>query len=209
MGTESLSAAPLIIGLTGSIGTGKSMVASMFRELGGRTIDADQVARDVVLPDRPAYREIVAEFGEQVVRPDCALDRDAIRCAVFADAAKRRRLEEIVHPRVIEEIATAIGHFIEAGSEPIIIEAALLIETASALPLDAVVVVTCDEQVQIERIRARDGLSEEDARAIIKAQLPSSEKVKYADYVIENNRAPADARAQVVSVWNMIKSRRR
>jgi dephospho-CoA kinase len=185
-----------IWGLTGSIGAGKSAVARLLAARGIPVVDADQVAREVVSPGRPALREIAARFPG-VVGPAGGLDRKALAARVFGDPAERQALNQIVHPRIAEEVARRMLELEKAGRPVAVYEAALIVENGQHLGLDGLIVVTASEAVQLARLRLRDGLSEEEARARIAAQLPAAEKVRHATVVIENLGSEAELEAQV------------
>ncbi len=176
----------LLAGLTGGIATGKSTVSRLFVECGARLIDADVLAREVVAPGRPAPQQIVESFGREVLRPDGTLDRDRLGKAVFGDPAQLEKLNAIVHPYVAvaqEQRSREI-----AGKEPhavIVYDAALLIEAGAHKRMDKIIVVTADEQTQLARLKARDHLSAEEAGRRIATQMPLTDKVKLADYVID------------------------
>ena len=185
-----------IWGLTGNIGAGKSAVARLLAARGIPVVDADQVAREVVSPGRPALREIAARFPG-VVGPAGGLDRKALAARVFGDPAERQALNQIVHPRIAEEVARRMRELERAGRPVAVYEAALIVENGQHLGLDGLIVVTASEAVQLARLRLRDGLSEEEARARIAAQLPAAEKVRHAAVVIENLGSEAELEAQV------------
>jgi dephospho-CoA kinase len=185
-----------IWGLTGNIGAGKSAVARLLAARGIPVVDADQVAREVVAPGRPALREIAARFPG-VVGPAGELDRKALAARVFGDPAERQALNQIVHPRIAEEVARRMRELEQAGRPVAVYEAALIVENGQHLGLDGLIVVTASEAVQLARLRLRDGLSEEEARARIAAQLPVAEKVRHATVVIENLGSEAELEAQV------------
>lgn len=195
-----------VLGVTGGIATGKSVVAGFFRELGAAVVDADRLAHEVTEPGQPALEEIVRAFGPGVLTADGRLDRAALGRLVFADADARRRLEAIVHPRVRERLREAVERLKEAGPPLIVLEIPLLFETGEALlPLiDRVLVVTAPEAVQLRRLQERNRLSEAEARARMTAQMPLSEKVRRADYVVENGGALEETRRQVVRVWEAL-----
>jgi dephospho-CoA kinase len=191
----------LLAGLTGGIATGKSTVSAMFTHLGCRVTDADQLARDVVTPGQPAHAAIVAEFGVGMLQPDGYVDRKRLGAIIFADAAKRKRLEAITHPairtrwdrilRVYEE---------EAYSGVVFWDAALLYETAGARLMEKMVVVFADPATQLARLIARDGCTEAEARARIASQMPVAEKAKLADYVVDNSGSLPETERQVREV---------
>lgn len=191
----------IVAGLTGGIACGKSTVARMFAELGAVVVSADDIAREIVEPGMPALDEIRAAFGDEVFSPDGRLDRKRLAAVVFADAAKRRQLEEITHPRIRRVMAERIEQAKSQG-KVVISEIPLLFESGASLALiDVVIVVYVDEDVQLARLMARDGLSKEQAQARIDAQMPLEEKVKRADFVIDNGRDLEWTRAQVARVW--------
>jgi dephospho-CoA kinase len=188
----------LLVGLTGSISTGKSTVSAMFAHQGARVIDADLLSREVVMPGQPAYARILEEFGSHLVLEDGSLDRKALGAIVFADPARRKRLEEITHPAVGTRQQRILSVLDEEGFEGIVLwDAALLFETGGVSKMDKVVVVFADPDTESRRLMARDGLSEADARARIASQMPIAEKAKRADYVIDNTGTREETERQV------------
>lgn len=181
----------------------------MFRELGAAVVDADRLARDVVEPGQPALEEIRERFGPEVLTPDGALDRAKMGDIVFTDERARRLLNSIVHPRVAERSRDAIAAHAAAGAEIVMYEAALLVENGIHRGLDGLIVVSAPEDVQIERICQRDGLSEEAARSRIAAQLPLEDKLAAADDVIDNTGSLDHTREQVREVWERARERLR
>ncbi len=175
-----------IWGLTGNIGSGKSTVGRMLRAQGIPVIDADQIAREVVEPGRPALSDIASRFPG-VLLPDGSLDRKALAQRVFNDWREREALNHIIHPRIAEEVATRMGALAGAGHEVAVYEAALIVENRLQDGLDGLIVVTAPPDVQVARLRLRDGMTDAEARARIAAQLPAAEKVRYATAVIENS----------------------
>jgi dephospho-CoA kinase len=207
-----MSREPLRIGLTGGIGSGKTLVARLFKDLGAAIVDADAIAREVVAPGGPAYEGIIAAFGPAVVRADGTLDRKALGDRVFADAAVRRRLNALTHPHIRRRMAEEASRLGSApGVEVIVLDIPLLLETTDGrdLGLDGVVVVDADDHVRVGRLVARDGFSEADARRRLAAQMPLREKVARADWVIDNNGSPGHTREQVRSLWETLRTRRR
>jgi dephospho-CoA kinase len=190
-----------VIGLTGGIASGKSTVARILRELGAKVIDADQLARDVVAPGRPALAEIVAAFGPEVLAPSGELDRAALGKRVFADRDARRRLEAITHPRIAQAAQAEAAAHLAAGHAPVFYEAALLVENGAHRTLPALWVVVAHEDLQLARMRARDGLDESAGRARLAAQAPLADKLAAATLVIDNNGDEAALRAQVTAAW--------
>jgi dephospho-CoA kinase len=191
----------LLVGLTGGIATGKSTVSAMFAHLGTKVVDADLLAREVVMPGQPALARIVTEFGPGVLQEDGALDRKRLGAIVFADGEKRKRLEEITHPAIRARQQRILSVYEEEGFEGLVVwDVALLIETSAAKSTDRVVVVIADADTELRRLMARDGLSEDEARGRIASQMPLSEKVKVADYVIDNSEARAETERRVREV---------
>jgi len=193
-----------VVGLTGGIGSGKSTVSAMFRELGADVIDADQLAREVVEPGTPALEEIGRRFPG-VVDAEGNLDRAALGARVFADASERRALEAIVHPRIREEMARRTEALARAGRGVVLYDAALLIENGLHRGMDGVVLVSAPEAVQRARLAARDGLGDAAISARLAAQLPLADKRAHATWVVDNGGSPEETRAQVRRIWEEIR----
>lgn len=196
-----------IVGLTGGIGSGKSSVARIFAEQGVPVVDADQVAREVVEPGTEGLAEVVAAFGPGVLDENGRLDRAALGERVFRDPDARARLEAILHPRIAQASMARFGELAKAGHPYAIYEAALLVENGTHRMMSALVVITASEATQIERVRARDGLDEDAARARIAAQLPLADKVAVADYVIDNEGTLEETRARTLEVHRALEAR--
>lgn len=190
-----------IIGLTGGIASGKSTVSAMLRELGAHVIDADQVARDVVAPGTPALAEIQARFGSAVLQADGALDRKKLGAIVFADPDARRALERITHPRIAAATQQEIARLAAAGVDPVIYDAALIVENRLYTWMQGLIVVSVPPEVQVARLMIRDDIDEAAAQARLAAQLPLAEKVAVATDVIDNSGTRADTEAQVRALW--------
>jgi dephospho-CoA kinase len=196
-----------IVGLTGGIGSGKSTVARIFGEQAIPVIDADVIARDVVEPGTDGFREVVAAFGPDLLGGDGALDRKKLAERVFADDGARKKLEAILHPRIAAESMRRMSE-ISAGTHPYAIyEAALLVENGSYRMLAALVVVSASEEAQVARVMARDGTSEDEARARIRAQLPLAKKIEVADFVIENDGSLERTRERTLEVHRALLAR--
>jgi len=195
----------LLVGLTGGIATGKSTVSAMFAHLDAKVVDADLLAREVVMPGQPAHAQIVKEFGPDVLQEDGALDRKRLGALVFADAQKRKRLEELTHPAIRVRQQRILSVYEEEAFEGIVIwDAALLIESGGAKGMDRVVVVTADPAAELRRLVERDGFSEEEARGRMASQMPLAEKVKVADYVIDNSGSRAETERRVREVYRAL-----
>src|SRR3984893_8506056 len=192
-----MTSRPFRVGLTGGIASGKSTAAKFFGALGVPILDSDQVARDVVEPGQPPLERLVQRFGASILTPDGHLDRPALRDIIFSDPKARADLEELTHP--------AIGAAMEARSASAggpyqILVIPLLVEKNLRSNVDRVLVVDCEEQLQIRRLRARDGGTIEQAQAILNAQAPRSARLKAADDVIRNYADMSAIREQVASL---------
>jgi dephospho-CoA kinase len=191
----------LNVGLTGSIAVGKSYVVSVLDELGCVTFDADKVAHSVMEPGRPAYEDIVREFGDRVLADDGSIDRGKLGQIVFANEARRIRLNEIVHPRVIEEQNRLLQEAEAKNPDGIaVIDAALMIESGGYKRFEKLIVVYCDRETQIERLMRRNQITRQDAEARIGAQMSSDEKRKYADYEIDTTGGFDMTRQRVIEI---------
>lgn len=178
----------MLVGLTGGIAAGKTVVAGELRKLGASVIDADQVAREVTVPGSECFGEILKVFGVDFVLADGTLDRRRIGEAVFSDPEKLRKLNEITHPRIRAVIMERIEELSRTRPDGIIvIDAPLLIETGLYRKMDKVVVVSATDDTQIERLSARDGISAADAVKRIAVQLPVKRKLEFADFIIEGD----------------------
>ena len=176
-----------VVGLTGGIASGKSTVAARLRELGVPVVDADALAREVVAPGTPGLEAIVEAFGAGVLTPEGALDRKALGEVVFADAAARKRLEAITHPRIAAAGHARMASLADHPAPYRVYEAALLVENGLHRAFPALVVVAAEEATQLTRIMARDGLDEAAARARLAAQLPLRDKIAVATDVLRND----------------------
>ena len=196
---------PLRIGITGPIGCGKSTVASWLGERPGVVvIDADMVARDVLEPGEPAFDQVVARFGSDLLRADGSLDRSALGRQVFADPDSLRDLEAIVHPAVRPRIVEAMDRATADGAAAVVIEAIRLVEGGLAALCDEVWLVTCDPVVQRERLRGR-GTAEADAEQRIAAQAGVAERLRpAATRVIDTSGAAAESRAFLISMFDAL-----
>jgi dephospho-CoA kinase len=191
-----------VLGLTGGIGSGKSLVDAIFRELGADVIDADALAREVVEPGQPALAEIVASFGSDVLLPDGRLNRARLAALIFGDAAARQRLNAITHPRIrrrmTEEVAARSGR-----SGVLVLDIPLLYENGRGVDLEKVIVVWVDQATQRRRLMERDGLTLEQAGQRIAAQMPLDEKRRRGDHVIDNSGSPESTRRQVDAIYRL------
>jgi len=200
----------LSIGLTGGIATGKTAVVAMLRELGCRVLEADKIAHQMIEPDGPAYQEVVREFGRGILTPEGFVDRQKLGPIVFADPARLARLNAIVHPPVLAEQSRQLAAIGQADPHAIaVVEAALLIEAGFDKKLEFIVVTWCTPDQQLERLTTRGtgrGLSMEQARQRIEAQMPVEEKRRRADAVIDCSGTLEHTRAQVIALFVKLKS---
>ena len=191
-----------IIGLTGGIATGKSTVARLLAEQhGARIIDADQLSREVVAPGSPALVPIAELFGPEVISADGTLDRQAVRKLVFSDPARRRALEALLHPAIAELALLRLEEARQAGASVAVYMAPLLIEAGATDRVDEIWVVTVKPEAQLSRLMARDQCSLEQARQIVAAQMPLTEKERFGLVVIENSGSLEETARQVDTAW--------
>ncbi|HZN45858.1 MAG TPA: dephospho-CoA kinase, partial [Nitrospiraceae bacterium] len=202
-----LSSAPMIlVGLTGGVATGKSTVAALFKRCGAKILDADQLARQVVEPRKPAWRDIVRTFGTTILREDGHLDRQLLADIVFKSPDKLRRLERIIHPRVsslqrrlTRDIAAKHPHAV------IVYEVPLLFEAGVDKRVDTIIVVTADRDTQIARLRQRTGLSRPEALRRIRSQMSLAKKARMADIVLLGTTPRAKLQRQVIRVYDQLR----
>ena len=196
-----------IIGLTGNIACGKSTVAAIFKELGATLIDADKVARDIVGKGNPALKKIIKHFGNEVINKNGTLDREKLGRKVFNDEKARQILNDITHPEIFKEINKLIEKYRSEGQKIVIIEAALIIEREKLKKIiDKLIVVSTSKDIQIKRLKDRDGFSKEQALSRINSQIPIEEKIKHADYVIHNDSDISNIKNQVETIWKDLSS---
>jgi dephospho-CoA kinase len=196
----------LKIGLTGSIAVGKSFVVSVLGELGCATFDADKIAHSVMEPGRPAYDDIVRHFGTEVLAPDGSIDRASLGPIVFGDPVRRQMLNDIVHPRVIEEQNRLLAEAEQRDPDGIaIVDAALMIESGGYKRFDGLIVVFCDREIQIDRLMKRNNLSREEAELRVAAQMSSEEKRRFADYEIDTSGTHEETRERVVAMYEQLR----
>jgi len=196
-----------MVGLTGGMGSGKTTVAEMFEELGAYIIDADKICRVLVKPDQPAWQEIVKTFGNDILLKDRTLNRAKLADIIFNDPNQKKNLEAILHPKVFEEEVSIFKNITKKNPGAlIIIDAALLIESGNYRKVNKVVVVSSDEETQVQRILDRGRFSREDIQRRFQSQMSSNEKVKFADYVLENNAGLVELKNQVETLYKDLQS---
>jgi dephospho-CoA kinase len=186
-----------VIGLTGGIGSGKSVVTDYLLEKGYAVIDADVLAREVVAVGSEGLAAVVARFGESVLLPDGSLDRKGLAARVFSDESARAALNAILHARIGRAMRARLARRRAAGEPVVFLSVPLLLETGMQTAVDAVWLVDADEEERVRRIARRDGLRPQEARARIAAQMPTAEKLRYASDVLDNSGAPDDLRRTV------------
>jgi len=195
----------LRVGLTGSIGVGKSYVTSIFEELGAHVLDADQTAREVVMPGMPGLKAVTEVFGEEILNPDGTLNRKQLGAVVFADETKRQQLNFVLHPFIIARQDEILNEWEAKDPQGIgIVDAALMIESGGYRRFDKLIVVHCRPEVQLERLMLRDKLSRDEAQTRINSQMPQEEKQKFADYLIDTSDGFEPTREQTVKVYKIL-----
>jgi dephospho-CoA kinase len=195
----------LRVGLTGSIGVGKSFVTSIFVELGCRVLDADQTAREVVMPGTLGLKALTDAFGEEILATDGTLDRKRLGALIFADQSKREQLNQILHPFIIARQDEILNGWEAEDPNGIgIVDAALMIESGGYKRFDKLIVVHCRPEVQLERLMLRDKLSRDEALKRINSQMPQEEKQKFADYLIDTSDGYESTRSQSVEIYQKL-----
>lgn len=196
----------LLAGLTGGMGSGKSTVGKLFQSLGAYVLDADEICRLLVEPEKPAWLEIINLLGSAVLKSDQTLDRQKIADIIFKDPEKKKALEAILHPRVMEEEQAIYKDIVKDDPGAlVIIDAALLIESGNYRKVDKVVVIACDEETQLHRIMAKNRFSREDAQRRLQQQMPLQEKIKFADYVLHNDSGLSELEEKVEALFHQLK----
>ena len=196
----------LIVGLTGGVASGKTAVSQVLKEEGAYIIDADQIARELVLPYQPAWSDLIRAFGQGILQEDGSIQRKKLADKVFADPKQRKLLNQILHPRIKEEMDRRTKEIGEKDPEAIVvIDAPLIIELGDHREMDKVIVVTSTQTQQIERLKDRDGKNPEEALRIVSAQMPPKEKLKFADYVIRNEGSMKEMKKRAKEVYQELK----
>ena len=199
----------LIIGLTGGIVGGKSTAASMFKDLGAKIVDVDKIGHSVILPHRPAWEKIIRLFGKDFLRNDLTIDRGKLSKIVFTNQTLLKKLNEITHPEIIKVIKKEINLTKNKTYDQeriLIIDAALIYEAKMDRLMDKIIVVYINEDEQAKRLIKRNDLSKEEALQRIKSQMPIKEKIKMADYLIDNSSSLCKTKKQVEKIWQELVS---
>ena len=199
----------LVVGLTGGIVSGKSTVALMFKDLGAKIVDADKLGHSVILPHEPAWEKIVKIFGKDILQNDLTIDREKLGKIVFANQSLLKKLNDITHPeitKIIKKEIDSLKNKTYNQKKILIIDAALIYEAKIDRLMDKIIVVYIDEDEQIKRLIKRNNLSKDEALQRIKSQMPMKEKVKMADYVIDNSNSLDKTKKQVEKIWKNLVS---
>ena len=192
----------LVIGLTGGIGTGKSEVSHILQELGAVVIDADRVGHEAYKPRSEIWRAVVHSFGKEILGPSGEIDRKKLGNIIFRDQSARETLNSIMHSKMADIIGEQIDHYRQEGNEVVVVEAALLMEAGWSSLVGEIWVTSSSEEEIVQRLRDRDGLSEEQIRDRIRSQLPFEERATQAYVVVENSGDKGELREKVESLWS-------
>jgi dephospho-CoA kinase len=196
----------LIVGLTGGVASGKTVVSQVLREEGAYIIDADQIAKELVQPHQPAWNEIVKVFGEEILQEDGTIHRKKLADKVFADLKQRELLNQILHPRIREEMDRRTKEIGQKDPEAIVvIDAPLLVERGEHHEIDKLIVVTSTQTQQIKRLKDRDGISPEEALRMLSSQMPLEKKVELADFVIQNEGSLEETKKRAKEIFGELK----
>ena len=192
----------LVIGLAGGIGSGKSSVSGMLKNLGAIIIDADKLGHEVYLPGTEGLREVVSEFGEDILSSNGEIDRRILGSKVFGSPEAMAKLNAIVWPRIKNKVTELIEENSQLGTEVLVLDAAVLIEAGWTSVVDEVWVVTAPVDQIISRLESRNGITEEQAMSRINSQMTTEQRVEYADIVIENDNSLDELMSSVQHIWN-------
>lgn len=196
----------LIVGLTGGVASGKTAVSQVLKEEGAYIIDADQIARELVQPHKPAWNELIRAFGKEILQEDGFIHRKKLADKVFADPKKRKLLNQILHPRIKEEMDRRTKEIGQKDSEAIVvIDAPLIVELGDHREMDKLIVVASTQTQQIERLKERDGIGPEEALRILSSQIPVEEKVNLADFVIRNEGSLEETKKRAKEVFKELR----
>ncbi len=197
----------LIVGLTGGVASGKTTVSLVFKEEGAYIIDADQIARELVQPHKPAWNEIIRAFGREILQEDGSIHRKKLADRIFTDPDERKVLNQILHPRIKEEIERRTREIGEKDPEAIVvIDAPLLVELGMHHKVNRLIVVASTQTEQMERLKERDGRSREEALRLLSSQMPVEKKEKLADFVVRNEGSLKETRRRAKEVFKELKN---
>ena len=196
----------LIVGLTGGVASGKTAVSKILREEGAYLIDADQIARELVQFNTPTWNQLIRIFGKEILEKDGSIHRKKLAAKVFSYPEQRSLLNQILHPRIKEEMDRRTKEIGQKDPEAIVvIDAALIVELGDYREMDKLIVVTSTEAQQIERLRERDGVEQEEARKILSSQMAPEEKLKVADFVIRNEGSLEETKRRAKEIFQELK----
>jgi len=193
-----------VIGLTGGIGSGKSTVSQLLAELGAVILDADEIGHEAFKPDTEIWRQVVAAFGRQILTPDGNIDRKKLGDIVFGNPESLSRLNQIMHPRMYDMVKAQLEEYRRQGVGVVVLEAPLLLEAGWTSLVDEVWVTTAPEATVLKRLEERTGLSQAESLARLRSQLPSEERVKQADVIINTDCDLDELKAQVKELWQRL-----
>jgi len=196
----------VIVGLTGGVASGKTTVAKLFQDEGVYLIDADQIARELVQPHKPAWNELRRVFGKEILNKNGTIHRKKLAAKVFSNPQQRDLINQILHPRIKEETARRLKEIGRKNPEAIVvIDAALLVETGDYREMDKLIVITSTETQQIERLRKRNKMGPEEAQKILSSQMSLEEKLNVADFVIRNEGSLEETKRRAKEVFQELK----
>jgi len=192
----------MIIGITGAIGSGKTTVSNIFEKYGFKVINADELYHKISKPKKLIYGKIIKEFGNKIVNPDKSINRDKLKKIVFSNDKKLKKLNSITHPMIIDEIKKLIK---KSKNKNMIIDAPLLLESDAKKLVNKIIVVKCDDKTRIKRLLKKGKLSQKEIERITKSQMPLKEKLKFADFVIDNSKDSRNMELQVKNIISKLK----
>jgi dephospho-CoA kinase len=194
-----------VVGLTGGIASGKSVVSNMLRDLGASIIDADEISREIMIPHTKCWEEVITSYGSDLLLEDLTIDRKKLAISVFKDSEQIKKLNRIVHPYIMQRIEEMIEEIKDKDPQAlVIVDAALLVETGVYKNYDKLIVVYVNKETQLKRLMIRDAMSQEEAESRIDLQSPLTEKLKVADYIIENEVSLSKTREEVEKVYKAL-----
>lgn len=194
----------IVLGITGGIGSGKGLATEFFRSHGAAIVDADEIAREVVSPSSPVLAELVAAFGDEVLRPDGRLDRRRLANLVFGNPCAVATLNAITHPAILEEMDRRLARLREAGAQIVCVVAPLLLEAGHRIAVDRVIVMWAEREERIRRVMERDGVSREEVEGRMAAQMSPEEQRQEADWVVDTTGGKEAAREQLEAIWRQV-----
>jgi dephospho-CoA kinase len=193
-----------VIGLTGGIGSGKSTVSRLLAEEGAVILDADKVGHEAFKPDSEGWHKVVAAFGKQIIAPDGNINRKKLGEIVFGNSESLSRLNQIMHPQMYDMLQAQLEEYQQRGVRVVVLEAAILLEAGWTPLVDEVWVTMAPESTVLKRLKERTGLSQVESQARIRSQLPSTERLKHANVVINTDRNLDEVKAQVKELWQRL-----